>query len=78
MRRRVALVSVVASAACFGTLGVLANLAYARGVAPLPMLAWRFLLVTVLTILAFMGLGLIFYGMAAMGSAMAPFIYTLF
>lgn len=42
--------SVVASAACFGTLGVLANLAYARGAEPLPMLAWRFALVTTLMV----------------------------
>lgn len=36
------------SAACFGTLGVLAQLAYREGAAPLPLLAWRFFLVTLL------------------------------
>jgi drug/metabolite transporter (DMT)-like permease len=39
---------VVVSAACFGTLAVLAPLAYAAGAAPLPLLAWRFMLAAVL------------------------------
>jgi drug/metabolite transporter (DMT)-like permease len=39
---------VVISAACFGTLAVLAPLAYAAGAAPLPLLAWRFLFAALL------------------------------
>lgn len=48
MNRRLALVAVIVSAACFGTLGVLASLAYREGMQPLPLLAWRFALVSVL------------------------------
>lgn len=48
MSRRAALVAVVVSAACFGTLGVLASLAYRQGMQPMPLLAWRFALVAVL------------------------------
>ncbi|MCL4078486.1 DMT family transporter [Coriobacteriia bacterium Es71-Z0120] len=48
MSRRLALVAVIVSAACFGTLGVLASLAYRQGMQPLPLLAWRFALVSVL------------------------------
>lgn len=48
MERRTALVAVVVSAACFGTLAVLTELAYAEGVGPLPLLTWRFALVSVL------------------------------
>lgn len=42
MSRRWALIAVIVSAACFGTLAVLAPLAYASGARPLPLLAWRF------------------------------------
>ena len=42
MRRGVAVLLVVASAACFGTVGVLTLLAYEHGARPLPILAWRF------------------------------------
>lgn len=38
----------VVSAACFGTLGVLTGLAYREGAQPLPLLTWRFALVSVL------------------------------
>ncbi|KAF0207335.1 MAG: hypothetical protein FD171_1836 [Actinobacteria bacterium] len=48
MDRRVSLVAVVVSAACFATLAILTGLAYREGVSPLPLLAWRFALVTVL------------------------------
>lgn len=48
MTRRTSLLMVVVSAACFGTLAVLAPLAYASGAKPLPLLAWRFLLASVL------------------------------
>ncbi|MDO8949560.1 MAG: DMT family transporter [Actinomycetota bacterium] len=48
MDRRVPLVAVVISAACFGTLAILTGLAYREGVSPLPLLAWRFALVTLL------------------------------
>lgn len=48
MERRSALVMVVASAACFATLAVLTRLAYDEGAQPLPLLAWRFGLVSVL------------------------------
>lgn len=48
MERRSALVMVVASAACFATLAVLTRLAYGEGAQPLPLLAWRFGLVSVL------------------------------
>ena len=43
MSRRWSLVAVVASAACFGTLPVLARLAYDANATPLPLLAWRFM-----------------------------------
>jgi len=46
--RRVSLVAVIISAACFGTLGVLTQLAYRQGASPLPLLAWRFALVSLL------------------------------
>jgi len=46
--RRVSLVAVVVSAACFATLAILTGLAYREGATPLPLLAWRFALVTVL------------------------------
>jgi drug/metabolite transporter (DMT)-like permease len=39
---------VVVSAACFGTLAVLAPLAYDAGATPLPLLAWRFMFAAVL------------------------------
>jgi drug/metabolite transporter (DMT)-like permease len=42
MHRRLALVTVVVSAACFGTLGVLTHFVYAEGVGPLALLTWRF------------------------------------
>ncbi len=45
MHRRTALVLVVISAACFGTLGVLTRLAYGLGMEPLPLLVWRFAVV---------------------------------
>ena len=48
MSRRWSLVAVVASAACFGTLPVLARLAYDANATPLPLLAWRFLFAAVL------------------------------
>jgi drug/metabolite transporter (DMT)-like permease len=48
MERRTALIAVVISAACFGTLAVLTELAYAEGTTPLPLLTWRFALVSVL------------------------------
>lgn len=48
MSRRSALVAVVVSAACFGTLGVLASLAYRQGMQPMPLLAWRFALAAAL------------------------------
>ncbi len=48
MDRRVSLVSVVISAACFGTLAVLTPLAYAEGAQPLPLLTWRFVIAAIL------------------------------
>ncbi|MBN2247749.1 MAG: DMT family transporter [Coriobacteriia bacterium] len=42
MRRGLAVMLVIASAACFGTLAVLTALAYEYGARPLPTLAWRF------------------------------------
>lgn len=48
MQRRGALITVVVSAACFGTLAVLTPLAYQRGAQPLPLLSWRFAVVAVL------------------------------
>jgi drug/metabolite transporter (DMT)-like permease len=43
LSRTTALVMVVISAACFGTLAILTPLAYQAGATPLPLLAWRFL-----------------------------------
>lgn len=48
MHRRTALLAVVVSAACFATLAIFTRLAYDEGARPLPLLAWRFALVTVL------------------------------
>ena len=48
MRRGTALMLVVVSAACFGTLAVLTSLAYEHGARPLPTLAWRFAIAAVL------------------------------
>lgn len=48
MDRRVSLIVVIVSAACFGTLAIFTNLAYAEGARPLPMLTWRFFIVTAL------------------------------
>ncbi len=42
MDRRLSLVLVGASAACFGTLGILTRFVYAAGVGPLALLTWRF------------------------------------
>ncbi|MDO8879369.1 MAG: DMT family transporter [Coriobacteriia bacterium] len=42
MQRRIALVLVLISAACFATLAVLTVLAYEAGGRPLPLLTWRF------------------------------------
>lgn len=42
MSRRWSLIAVFVSALCFGTLAVLAPLAYESGARPLPLLAWRF------------------------------------
>jgi drug/metabolite transporter (DMT)-like permease len=42
------LAAVVVSAAAFSTLAVLTKLAYAQGASPLPLLAWRFAIVSVL------------------------------
>ena len=47
MERRGALISVIVSAACFGTLGVFIKLAEGLGATPLPLLTWRFAAVTV-------------------------------
>ena len=48
MRARWSFVTVVVSAACFGTLAVLTPLAYESGARPLPLLAWRFAIAGVL------------------------------
>ncbi len=48
VNRKVSLVAVVASAACFSTLGILTQLAYRQGASPLPLLSWRFALVSLL------------------------------
>ena len=48
MSRRWALAAVVASAACFATLPVLAQLAYDANATPLPLLAWRFMFSAIL------------------------------
>lgn len=50
MSRTWALLSVVVSAACFGTLAVLTPLAYRAGATPLPLLAWRFLFASLLLV----------------------------
>ncbi|MHB1136048.1 MAG: DMT family transporter [Coriobacteriia bacterium] len=42
MRRGTAIMLVITSAACFGTLAVFTTLAYEHGARPLPTLAWRF------------------------------------
>jgi drug/metabolite transporter (DMT)-like permease len=48
MSRRFSLIAVVLSAACFGTLAVLTPLAYESGARPLPLLAWRFVIASLL------------------------------
>jgi drug/metabolite transporter (DMT)-like permease len=48
MERRSALFAVLLSAACFGTLAILTQLAYEEGASPLPLLTWRFALVSAL------------------------------
>jgi drug/metabolite transporter (DMT)-like permease len=48
LSRTASLVMIVISAACFGTLAVLAPLAYQAGATPLPLLAWRFMFAAVL------------------------------
>ncbi|MHB1020280.1 MAG: DMT family transporter [Coriobacteriia bacterium] len=48
MRRGAAIMFVIASAACFGTLAVFTTLAYEHGARPLPTLAWRFAIAAVL------------------------------
>lgn len=42
MQRRTALIAVIISAACFGTLAIFTSLAYRAGAEPLPLLVWRF------------------------------------
>lgn len=54
MRRNTALMTVIASAACFATLAVLTRLAYAEGGSPLPLLTWRFAIAAVV-MAAFLG-----------------------
>lgn len=46
--RQTALVAVIVSAACYGTLGVLAALAYEGGAQPLTLLTWRFVIAALL------------------------------
>ncbi|MDP2300718.1 MAG: hypothetical protein Q8M55_08395, partial [Actinomycetota bacterium] len=48
MQRRIALVLVLISAACFATLAVLTVLAYEAGGRPLPLLTWRFAITSAL------------------------------
>ena len=48
LSRSASLAMVVVSAACFGTLAVLAPLAYKAGAAPLSLLAWRFMFASLL------------------------------
>jgi drug/metabolite transporter (DMT)-like permease len=48
VKRQYALLAVVVSAACFGTLAVLTPAAYAQGASPLPLLAWRFVFAAML------------------------------
>lgn len=47
-QRKWSLLSVVISAACFGTSAILAPLAYKSGAHPLPLLAWRFAIAAIL------------------------------
>lgn len=54
MRRNSAVITVVASSACFATLAVLTRLAYAEGGRPLPLLTWRFAIAAVV-MAAFLG-----------------------
>lgn len=42
MERRVSLLAVIVSAACFSTLAILTTFAYRQGVRPFPLLTWRF------------------------------------
>ncbi|MDA3937153.1 MAG: DMT family transporter [Actinomycetota bacterium] len=42
MLRRSALIAVLISAACFGTLAIITSLAYRAGAEPMPLLVWRF------------------------------------
>jgi drug/metabolite transporter (DMT)-like permease len=46
--RRLSLIAVVVSSACFGTLAILLSKAYEYGAQPLPLLAWRFALTSLL------------------------------
>lgn len=46
--RKVSLIAVVISAACFGTLAILTPLAYEQGADKLPLLAWRFVIAALL------------------------------
>ena len=55
MTRRSAVASAVISALCFGSLAVLASMAYQRGAEPLQLLVWRFGLATGL-LAAFLGI----------------------
>ena len=48
VNRRLSLVAVVISAACFGTLAILTPLAYDSGARPLPLLTWRFVIAAAL------------------------------
>ncbi len=48
MNRRLSLIAVVISAACFSTLAILTPLAYTSGATPLPLLAWRFVIASLL------------------------------
>lgn len=48
MHRRRSLLAVIVSAACFGTLAILTPLAYRTGAHPLPLLAWRFVIASLL------------------------------
>ncbi|MBS3957057.1 MAG: DMT family transporter [Clostridiales bacterium] len=42
MKRRTAVIAVIISAVCFGTLAIFTSLAYRQGAEPLQLLAWRF------------------------------------
>lgn len=48
VKRRVSLVAVIVSAACFATLAILTNKAYALGAQPLQLLTWRFMFAALL------------------------------